>query len=444
MFKSQNGSTWTPEQTQDLSFRLNRAVFNNNVNGNVTLIDAPTATFTTLPPNPFKITNGQQKVKVHHPNHGMVAGMYVKYYSSTDTQFNNSFVILSVTNSDYYIIQSNAVQTATNFVGGGTALTEKVVKFDSIGIPQLPYGRDAGLQVTFKATSIDGVDTAETTLIPGELKSLSIDRFVQSSVNKTNLLQGANSFTLKGVLSSLSDAISPVIPLDMISVALMGNKINNPSITDVDFDVDGTQIVSGSISFNGTTNVITVPNTTDYTQIKRGALVRISDSASGVNNLKTGYISGIDTVANTITIVGDTLITQSAITTAVITQYTTFISETQNDGTADSKLITTPVTITQLNTGFRVMVSFNIPQNTNIELYYRTTLQNTATKLSETSWTKYPITYKYSATELDLIDYEYNITNITPFDQFQFKFVLLSTSTNTSPKIKNLRIISHA
>lgn len=443
MFKSQNGSTWTPEQTQDLSFNLNRAVFSLNEKSNITLVDSPLNGFVTLPPNPFKLTTGQSIVKVHHINHGLAVGMLVSYYNSIDPQFNNTnFTVYSIVDSDYYTI-STSVQTTTNYVGGGIVMTEKVTKFGSISIPNMPIGSDVGLQVSFKASTVGFVDTTPTQLAPGDLLNLSVNKYVQSSINETAQLMGANSFTLNASLSSLNNAVSPAIDINSISVSLMSNRINYPSPNNVNYDIDGTVVLTGAsnITFYSTDNTIAVPNTTDYTQLVLGAWIRITD-VGGSNNGATGYISAIDTTNNQITLVGTPLIGEND-RSAIITQYLSYIDETQNGGSADSKYITVPVELPTLNTGFRVMVSLNVPVNTDIAMYHRTGLQSSAIKLANNSWANALITYKYSVGESDFIDYEYDITNLASYDEFQFKFVFLS-NTSSSPKIKNLRIIAHA
>lgn len=443
MFKSQNGSTWTPEQTQDLCFNLNRAVFSINTNSNVSLVDSSLNGFVVLPPNPFKITTGQTIVKVHHLNHGLAAGMFVTYHNSIDAQFNNiNFTVLNVLDSDYYTINAN-VQTFTNYVGGGNVITEKVTKFGSISIPSLTLGSDVGLQMSFTASTVGAIDTVPTSLIPGDLLHLEVNKYVQSSINENSQLKGANSFTLNGSLSSLNDAVSPVINMNAIAVNLMSNRINYPSSANVNYAIDGTFVITGAsnITFYSANNTIGVPSTTDYTQLVLGAWIRITDTG-GTNDGATGYISGIDSANNLITLTGSILSGENN-RSAMITQYLSYIDESQNGGSADSKYITLPVELPVLNTGFRVMVTFNIPPNTDIAMYYRTGLQSSAIKLANNSWNKVLIPYKYSVGESDFIDYEYDITNLASYDEFQFKFVFLSLSSS-SPKIKNLRIISHA
>lgn len=443
LFKSQNNSTWTPEQLQDLSFVLNRAKFNTGVIGNVHLVESPTAEYVYLPPNPFKITNTQTKVKVHHLNHGLVAGMLVAFSGSTDTQFNAKFTVTSVVDSDHYIIKT-AAQSATNFVGGANVLTEKVVKYDTIRVTGILEGKESGTKVTSRLSSSTSVDSVDTDIVPDAYIDLAVNKFVHSSINRTNNLAGASSFTLKTQLSSINDAISPIIDLEGLTVQLIGNKINRPSSAVVDYDIDGENVVVGSsnVSFTAATNTITVPVTTDYTLIKEGAWIKVVD-AGGSNDGKKGYISSINTTANTLTIVGDALVDQAS-RSATIVQYTSFISEVCNGGTAESKTITKQVSLTKFATGFRVIFVSNIHTDADIEMYYRTGTKDDAIKLSDTNWTKHAITYKKSANESEFIEHEFNITNIARFDEFQFKFVFLSSNTAVTPKMKQLRIIAHA
>src|SRR5210317_1822805 len=64
LFKSQNGSTWTAEQNEDIKFKMKRAEFS-NVTGTVTLPSK------TLKSNPLRTTSGSDVVRVFHKNHGM-------------------------------------------------------------------------------------------------------------------------------------------------------------------------------------------------------------------------------------------------------------------------------------------------------------------------------------------------------------------------------------
>lgn len=246
MFKSQNNSTWTPEQLQDLTFRLNRAKFNTGVIGKMNLVEAPVSEYQELSPNPFKTTLNQSLVSVLHENHGLAAGMYVVYSGSTDTQFNSQFTVMSVLSSDRYTITKGNTTDVTNHVGGGAVKVEKTVKYDTVRVLGFEEGRDVGIKLTSRMASSALIDAADTDIVPGEYLDMTSNKYVHSSINRTSKLAGANSFTLKTELSSINDAISPVIDLNELTVQLLSNKINNPTPAIVNYLIDGINVVVGS------------------------------------------------------------------------------------------------------------------------------------------------------------------------------------------------------
>jgi hypothetical protein len=75
LFKSQNGSTWTANQDQDLKFTLKRAVFATNTIGTVQFTN-DIINKVVLDNNPFETNIGSAKLKVFHPNHGLAASSY--------------------------------------------------------------------------------------------------------------------------------------------------------------------------------------------------------------------------------------------------------------------------------------------------------------------------------------------------------------------------------
>ena len=446
LFKSQNNSTWVPELLENLSFVLYRAKFNNSIPSKIRLVESPTSNYFTLDANPFRLTNGTTLVKVHHQNHGLVSGMQVTYSGSTDTQFNGTFNIVTVLNTNYYTINVGVAATATNFSGGFGVTVEKNIVYHSVSLPDT-----AGLQTgaTISLTGqFTGAATPDVSLTPlsfNTVNYLGVNKYIYSSINKATILAGASSFNMNASLSSTSDAISPIIDLNSLNLQLLSNKINSPlASADVNYVTDGQVIVVGAsnVSFNATGNVITIPATTDYTQIVLGSWVKISDTG-GSNDTFTGYISSINQATNSIVLTGSTLVTQAS-RSATITQYSTYVDESANGGTAESKYISKPITVPNHCTGFRVIVDFNVPVGCSVLMYYRTILNNSGTALVNTAWTNYPITYKGAVNETDYTEYQYDLTNLPSYDQFQFKFVLNSTLTYETPKIKNLRVISHA
>ncbi len=70
MFKSQNGSTYTADQNEDLKFTMKKAVFETGNTSTVTLANDSVSS-RTLGSNPIRTTSGSQTFRVFHKNHGM-------------------------------------------------------------------------------------------------------------------------------------------------------------------------------------------------------------------------------------------------------------------------------------------------------------------------------------------------------------------------------------
>jgi hypothetical protein len=73
LFKSQNASTWTADQTQDLKFRIYRANFKTNVIGDIQF-KANTPSMVYLEENSIQTKKDSNKIRIWQPHHGMFEG----------------------------------------------------------------------------------------------------------------------------------------------------------------------------------------------------------------------------------------------------------------------------------------------------------------------------------------------------------------------------------
>lgn len=81
MFKSQDGTLWTEDQTSDLKFKINRAVFSTvDTGANVYVVNTNTNN-EQLPSNPFTFVHGSNKIRVGQKDHGFSSGDSVRFYS---------------------------------------------------------------------------------------------------------------------------------------------------------------------------------------------------------------------------------------------------------------------------------------------------------------------------------------------------------------------------
>lgn len=125
LFKSQNGSTWTANQEQDLKFTLYRAMFNTAVVGTVQFVN-DVIPHQILDKDPFETNTGFAKIKVYQQDHGFAA-------SSKVTLSNEDYLKYGVTSAGTITCSTasttvNGVSTTfetnlgTTTVGAGTVI----------------------------------------------------------------------------------------------------------------------------------------------------------------------------------------------------------------------------------------------------------------------------------------------------------------------------------
>ena len=128
LFKSQNNSTWTPDQLKDLKLKINRAKFTTSTAANVRFDNSSTGS-ETLPPNPIEVIGGGKTYRVRHYSHGMYddANQNITIGGVTGDRLNSVFSF-----SDDTITASGSVTADTQTLsqsstsGSGTGLTAQI------------------------------------------------------------------------------------------------------------------------------------------------------------------------------------------------------------------------------------------------------------------------------------------------------------------------------
>ena len=244
-FSSANASTWTPEQSKDLKFKLNRASFSGS---------SSTLTLTNdiLPPkklggNPFATTQNSNVVTVTHKNHGMYGGGTVTFGTGTVAAFNGitaaqmegNRVISNVTHDSYTVVAGG---TSTNSAagvgaGGGDNVTATENRHMDLIYPVISNITLPGTSVryfltTYTGKSINGTETAyqakpEREILVNKNFTFDAPSVIGSAINESTSMGSAKSFKLRCVLSTTDEAISPVIDLNRASVHTVENLISS-------------------------------------------------------------------------------------------------------------------------------------------------------------------------------------------------------------------------
>jgi hypothetical protein len=296
-FKSQNGSTWTADQMEDIKFKINRAEFE-NVTGTVTLVNDTLST-RTLPNNSLRTTNASGVIRVFHRNHGMhgtsnnvtIAGVAAGTYNGiTSAQINGTYTTISNVTLDSYDITTAGTATATGDIGGTTVTATQNRLFDvaclnlsTMTVPGTTINYDIR---TTSGRSIHGSESEfsllsaanEISVIPGDNIYFTSPQMVASAINETNEMLGSKSLFLNLSLSTSSTKLSPVLDVKRISMVAVQNRLNNPTVGNTPNFVSDTASTGTSSAAVYCTRPITLENESTALDVRLTQNVRSSSS----------------------------------------------------------------------------------------------------------------------------------------------------------------------
>ena len=239
LFLSQNGFTWTPDQTKDLMFELDRADFDTS---GTLVLDNASLPKVTLGLDPLETTIGSSSVRVYHEGHGF---SYNDTVSISDvpnaiggvpsTDFEGTFLVSNPTWNGYDI--TVATPATSSAVGGGNDVTASQQVYYDEFVPQIQT-------VTPKKTTITTELFSPSVSSYGD--SRSTNQFGYGiTTSKTVFLNDYNTNTLPSVVASSDNAggsetmkfnlnlstedtkVSPVIDLQRVSVLALENVIDS-------------------------------------------------------------------------------------------------------------------------------------------------------------------------------------------------------------------------
>jgi len=392
LFKSQNGSTWTAEQNEDMKFKIKRAEFE-NVTGTVTLTN-DVLPARTLKNNPLRTSaDSTAIITVYHPNHGMhgtsnnvtIAGVPSGTYNGISAdQINGTYTAIgNVTLDSYTLDPTNntsyvgaiAVATAAGDIGGSAVTATQNRLYDILNLSlqtmTLP-GTSIAYQI--RPTTGKSVHGSESefslssasnaiNVIANDNIYFNAPQMVASSINETNEMSGSKSLFVTLDLATTNTKLSPVLDTQRISAFTIQNRLNDPTESNT-------------------------PN---------------------------------------------------------------FVACTENEGTSCStKYITRPITLENASTALDVRLTSNVRSTSSVELYYRITSSEEVRNIEDLSWIPFngdgseDTTVTPAEDDETFKEYKYSDTGLHDFTAFQLKIVMKGTNSAYPPRIRDLRGIALA
>jgi len=450
MFKSQNSTTWTAEQNEDVKFTLNRAKFTKS-SGTVTLVN-DTLTTKVLPLNPITT----------------IAGILNEALDTSETTI--------------------TLEDTSNFPSTGTIL---------IGSEQITYtgksgndltGCTRGANSTTAATASDGVAVGHTTL------KVNHRNHGMHSTDNNVIISGVPSGTYNGVASSnINGTYTSIgnIKLDSYTIVAQSSDFATAA-----GDVGGTVVqatrniqydvihpVVGQINPPGTaitTNLrVTGGRTLEQSETqfslqtvsKQKAvepngdyyLTTAAQVCSQIN--ETNEMSGGKSLALTLTMTSPSdhlspvIDTKRLSATVISNRINNPISGTTPDfkeettrsgGSASAKYITRPVVLENESTSLDVRLSAHVPSTSAVKMYYRLSNADDARNMNDIAWRA----FNDDGTSDKAVDpsddgttfkeHGFSFTGSEPFTAFALKIVLTGTSSCYPPRVKDMRGIALA
>jgi hypothetical protein len=404
LFISQNSQTWTADQNESMMFVMDRCKFSTG----------------TTPVLPFIVPNKLPYRKVVEQD--------VNYYLNPNTTTSS---VVSTANTNVSIDALNI--TTTDFVPGSTSLN---------------YSYAATLNSTFTVTSTAGIT-------PGKYGAPTYDDiYLNDGAGQRVLVANSNnSFTLYATMTTVDDAVSPIISDDGLSLYTIRWNINNLELSNSTITVANT-----GAGYNANTTLVTISAANGFGS---GATAVANVSGGQIKNIYiTNSGSGYATTP-TITITDPT--TRGGNANAIIS----ITGETSSlGGNAQARYFTKKVILDQgFDSGdLRVYFTAYRPVNTNIYVYYKVLSRSDTQIFDSGNWqlmttinngnslysSSRDQTYEYVAapgvngTAQNYISYTSNVTGQTynNFNQFAIKVVLATPDHTSVPFLTDIRAIA--
>lgn len=443
MFKSQNSSTWTPDQLKDVKFNINRCVFNIGVAANIKFNNVKVDPI-ALERNAIYTKSGSNKVRFYIPNNALpvgskfdVSGILNDINGIPLAQLNGTQTVIA-SDVDAVVVQVSSSANLTGF----SNFSETVYVTPNIGLDLANLAatslsfKNAPVNHYFRCTDVNYTMTTEAVeLIPNENTILSQRLIIANSVNQTNFNGNVKSALVTAQLQSTDSAISPVLDVQRYSLIAVTNRteqnLNTRAIVGLDdssLTVTSAVVAAGSITSTAG----------KFSNFKVGQLITTSGATNSANNssfiVKSVSTDGSILYLNTSTTVAET------VASFVITSFQYFFDEISASGSSSAKYIMKPLVLTNPATNLKIFFDASLPNPASISVYYRISsgaqLPSYWTLVNPVS----PIAYNDDRNKYSGVEYDLN--NLQTFSNAQIKIVMNSPDTTKIPLIRQIRLIA--
>ena len=490
LFKSQNASTWTPSQYEDLMFKIYRAEFTLPTTASPSKLILENGELgesnggsLNLGTNSLKTTAGSDLIRIFHSNHGMQSTLNYLKLSGVISEVANSQLAsgLSSTDTSCEIAENNGFHTTI----GGSAVSSSNPGFIRIlGAAEdgsedeiIAYSGLSGTnnkQVNFitngrNHTGTSGSSTGKTHASGAVVECYNFDGIPLTKINKTHSsgVQSINSphsynLQISGVNagSGIQGGGGNIVASQNVSWDVLTPQIQSQlePRTSMVARVQGTSGTSCGPFPSGSAAETSFIKDSDFQDVTVGEenyfpatkiVANQINEINRMNSVKSLTLElNLDSEVSHLSPVVD-LTRCDMITTGNIINN---VEPTSGIGTeCAGNYITKVARLEKSATGLKVMLSANTWTDSKIVVMFKLIPVGYVDSLDELPFQFFNTTGKPDSGELipqnDLVtftDYEYTVEDVDEFDGFQIKVSLLNHNQPYIPRVKDLRGIALA
>lgn len=434
-FTSANAFTWTPQQEQDLKFKINRARFFNPTQASSRSGAIKFATQLHTGIDTITITNGGAGYTVPPTISFGVANTTAKATAILNP-LDNTISKIVINDRGYgYTAAPTIVITSAQSGSGPTTPAIAVAKLAEVPVsmynlrqPNLIFNEtEINHSIQFRSEANEVIEAASNVYIPNTYGAKS---------HKLEVADKAGRAVITSTLVTYDSSISPVIDVDGSSLLTITNLIADESANANEGYIEyANEIVTAPASNTATnTTITTAPAgwTANKWIGKRLKFYDIPALAGKEFNITAN-------TATTITFAPAVTVGLATLTTGV--NYT--IASKRNENFS-SRYITRKVNLNSPSDQLNVYISANRPTvNTNIKVYVKLGF-DTSTPDDLLEWVEVSPTnpVRVSSSEDDYKESEYMINPADDFISFQVKVVFISNNIFDIPTVRDFRAIA--
>jgi hypothetical protein len=424
-FKSQNASTWTADQMEDLKFRVHRAVFDTSARGEVVLENTEYDDNNNdlwskeFGPQSMKITENSSKITFNVNdtagfvptdrwsgqgyNYVTLSDFYGTYDVFPSESFNGDHLVTETTYNTFTIDMRNS------FYAQGS--TSQSIAYASAELPTVTntYTPKSNTEFLPRFKSNFKYDLIKPTIQTIELPNTDITAQFRGLSGTSQ-----NSNKVPGVKDANYQYFVPNKNIEFSSPMMMATNTNERLFNTSSTAIDKKSL---AIKLNLTSEFDNISPVVDTQRMSAILISNKTNSPSDTTVGQRGYVN------------------------------TGFVPETEpTGGSVATKYMTKEVTLEQSSTSLKTIASVNKRAPCDIDFYYRIKTSEEQVFIDR-PWVlmERPDVYGVnSVNEDDFKEFEFDLQNLPEFTSVSVKIVMTTENSAIVPKVKDLRIIALA